>query len=61
MSFKTIRVRVSKEQYDLILSKAEYFGFSTVSAFIRDSVLKDVYYVQLLREIHEEICKKKKN
>ncbi|MBN1176008.1 hypothetical protein JXA48_05175 [Candidatus Woesearchaeota archaeon] len=54
---KILRVTVTKEQYDSIQQKASYYGFTTMSAFIRDALLKDIYYQRLLREIHEKICK----
>ena len=56
-TFKTIRVRVTKDQFNLIQSKAEYNGFKTISAYIRTLALQEVYNLKLIKEMHSKICK----
>jgi len=58
MSPKIIRVKVTEEQFELICNKASYYGFNSISAFIRDFALNDMYYLKLLKEIHEKVCRR---
>ena len=50
---KIIQIRLSDKQYNLIVNKKENFGYSTLSQFVRDSLLKDdLAVLMMLQEIH---------
>lgn len=37
---KELRVRVTHEQYAIIKTKAQLYGFNTISAFVRDMLIR---------------------
>ena len=55
---KILRVKVTKQQYDQITHKASYYGYPTISQYIRDITLKDIHYIKLLKEIHKKCFQK---
>ena len=59
---RDIRIKVSPLQFEIIKNKAELNGFKTLSAFIRESALKEFDTTDLLLDkIYQELCKRDKN
>jgi uncharacterized protein (DUF1778 family) len=55
--YKLLRIRITAEQYDLVCSKAGFYGFKNISDFIRHITLKEIAYMRMIKEIHEKVCK----
>ncbi len=53
---KTLMIRVSSKQYELIVNKQENLGYATLSQFIRDLALKDdISSFKMLKDMHSKI------
>lgn len=53
---RDIRVRVTKQQYEMIHLRKEKEGYLVLSQFIRDLLLKDnLATVNMIKEIHQRI------
>ncbi|MEM4263320.1 MAG: hypothetical protein QW666_00290 [Candidatus Woesearchaeota archaeon] len=58
---RDLRIKITPLQYEIIKNKAQVSGYKSVSAFIRDSVLKEDYSTEeLIKQIHEIVVKEKK-
>ena len=58
---RDIRIKVTALQYEIIKNKAQVSGFKSVSAFIRDVILKvDFSMEKMIKEIHEIVVKGEK-
>ena len=57
---KELRVRVTHKQYSIIKTKAQLYGFKTVSAFIRQTICRVPQETEKrLLEIHQELQQRK--
>ena len=56
---RDLRIKVTALQYEIIKNKAQVAGYKSVSAFIRDSVMKQDFSMEkLVREIHGIVVKR---
>ena len=56
---KELRVRVTEEQHALIKTKAQLQGYNTISAYVRDKLLKIPYKTeQRLLEIYNALMRR---
>lgn len=56
---RDLRIKITPLQYEIIKNKAQVSGFKSVSAFIRDAVLKENYSTEeLIKQIHEIVVKR---
>ena len=59
MRKRLINVRVSQRQYELIQLKKEQAGYSSLSDFIRNTLLRNNLWAEkMIREIHHAVMKK---
>ena len=59
MRKRLINVRVSQRQYELIQLKKEQAGYSSLSDFIRNTLLRNNLWTEkMIREIHHAVMKK---
>jgi len=53
---KELRVRVTEEQYSFIKTRSQIKGFNTLSAFVRDRILKTNFQTKKkLIEIYDKL------
>jgi hypothetical protein len=56
---KEIRVRMTEEQYSVIKTRSQIQGYNTVSAFLRDKILRIPYKTeQRLLEIYKALVRR---
>jgi len=57
-----LQVRLNETQYSLLKNKMEYFGYKTLSQFVRDCIFKeDLASIKILKDIQEKVEKIIKN
>lgn len=58
---RDLRIRLTTLQYEIVRNKAQIEGYKTITAFIRDSILKENCETEeLIKQIHEMIVKGEK-
>lgn len=57
---RDIRIKVTGLQLEIIKNKAQVAGYKSVSAYIRDTIIKnETTFESLIKEIHDIIVKKR--
>ncbi len=59
---RVVQVRLSEKQYERILLRRDNAGYTTLSQFIRDLLLKeDLAVLKMLQDIHKKVIGEDRN